>query len=140
MNKLKPLLALPILGLLTIAYACSDVSELAQVNETEEAVADLDNEAEPYALEYLDPTSSNSSTMYEEREVDLSPVIEIIEGETLRLKSIFSERELQEYIDNTIERSSASKKYYVTTPSGKKLRVKLSETEVIEQPIPDKGN
>jgi len=140
MNKLKPLLALPILGLLTIAYACSDVSELAQVNETEEAVADLDNKAEPYALEYLDPTSSNSSTMYEEREVDLSPVIEIIEGETLRLKSIFSERELQEYIDNTIERSSASKKYYVTTPSGKKLRVKLSETEVIEQPIPDKGN
>ena len=140
MNKLKPLLALPILGLLTIAYACTDVGELAQVNETEEAVANLDNEAEPYILEYFDPTSSNSSTMYEEGEVDLSPVIEIIEGETLRLKSIFSERKLQEYIDNTIEGSKSSKKYYVTTPSGKKLRVKLSETEVIEQPVPDKGN
>ena len=42
MNKLKPLLALPILGLLVIAYACTDVAEPVLVDEIEEVVVDLD--------------------------------------------------------------------------------------------------
>jgi beta-lactamase regulating signal transducer with metallopeptidase domain len=36
MNKLKPLLALPILGVLFIAYACTDIAEPALVDEIQE--------------------------------------------------------------------------------------------------------
>jgi bla regulator protein BlaR1 len=42
MNKLKPLLALPILGLLLIAYACTDIEEPMIVEEIQEIPVDLD--------------------------------------------------------------------------------------------------
>lgn len=93
MNKLKLLLALPILGFLFIAYACTDVIEpTALKDEIEEVVVDLDVQTEPYLIEfeYLDSVRTlNNGILFEEVEV---PIEFVGVRNTFRLPS---ENELQ---------------------------------------------
>ncbi len=93
MNKLKPLLALPILGLLFIAYACTDVIEPVLEDELEEVVIDLDVQTEPYLMEYLDSTlASGNEIIFEEQEIEVP--VEVIEVKTVKgelIESIESE-------------------------------------------------
>jgi hypothetical protein len=64
MNKLKPLLALPILGLLLIAYACSDVAEPSLVDEFEEIAVDLNVKSETITEEVLDTVQTTKNVKF----------------------------------------------------------------------------
>jgi bla regulator protein BlaR1 len=80
MNKLKPLLALPILGVLFIAYACTDIAEPELINEhgeVEEILIDLIVEESPYLEAHIDSArTSDNEIIFEEVEVPL----EVVEG------------------------------------------------------------
>uniref|UniRef100_UPI004047E4AD M56 family metallopeptidase n=2 Tax=Roseivirga sp. TaxID=1964215 RepID=UPI004047E4AD len=64
MNKLKPLLALPILGTLLIAYACTDVAEPSLVDEFEEIAVDLNAKSETITEEVLDTVRTTKNVKF----------------------------------------------------------------------------
>jgi bla regulator protein BlaR1 len=64
MNKLKPLLALPILGLLLIAYACTDIAEPELVDEFEEIAVDLNVKSETITEEVLDTVQTTKNVKF----------------------------------------------------------------------------
>ena len=80
MNKLKPLFALPILGVLLIAYACTDIAEPELINEpgeVEEILIDLIVEESPYLEAPIETArTSDNEIIFEEIEVPL----EVVEG------------------------------------------------------------
>ncbi|WP_323757275.1 M56 family metallopeptidase [Roseivirga sp.] len=87
MNKLKPLLALPILGLLFIAYACTDVVEPVLVDEIEEVVIDLDVQIDSSYQPHLD-----SARIFEGQEINLDVTIE--PEQVFEVRSVKSEFKL----------------------------------------------
>ena len=109
MNKLKPLLALPILGLLFIAYACTDAIEPVLEDELEEVVIDLDVQTEPYLIEYLDSTlASGNEIIFEEQEIEVP--VEVIEVKTVKGELIESiESEWQTLKDHPSVKSTFTK-------------------------------
>lgn len=64
MNKLKPLLALPILGALLIAYACTDVAEPALVDEFKEIADDLNVKSETITEELMDTVKTSKNVKF----------------------------------------------------------------------------
>ncbi|WP_339606638.1 M56 family metallopeptidase [uncultured Roseivirga sp.] len=109
MNRLKPLLALPILGLLFIAYACTDVVEPVLEDELEEVVIDLDVQTEPYLIEYLDSAlASGNEIIFEEQEIEVP--VEVIEVKTVKGELIESiESEWQTLKDHPSVKSTFTK-------------------------------
>ncbi|PIQ48768.1 MAG: hypothetical protein COW03_08460 [Cytophagales bacterium CG12_big_fil_rev_8_21_14_0_65_40_12] len=64
MNKLKPLLALPILGTLLIAYACTDVAEPALVDEFKEIAVDLNVKSETITEDVMDTVNTSKNVKF----------------------------------------------------------------------------
>ncbi|KYG76477.1 M56 family metallopeptidase [Roseivirga echinicomitans] len=122
MNKLKPLLALPILGLLFIAYACTDVVEPVLVDEIEEVVLDLDVKTEPYLIEYLDSTRTSDNEIIFENEIEVPLEVVEIRSRLIQLHEIGKK---QQTVDG----------YEVV----ERLNVPIEITEITEQPMKVKG-
>jgi bla regulator protein BlaR1 len=99
MNKLKPLLALPILGLLFIAYACTDVAEPILVDEIQEAVVDLDTEVRPRVIEAFGPVHILDNEIIFEEEIKVP--LNVIETETIKAR--FRLKEGPNNVKKTVE-------------------------------------
>jgi bla regulator protein BlaR1 len=85
MNKLKPLLALPILGLLLIAYACTDIAEPELVDEFEEIAVDLNVKSETITEEVLDTVQTTKNVkFYFYNQIPRPEVLEVKLSGTLR--------------------------------------------------------
>ncbi|KYG80638.1 beta-lactamase regulating signal transducer with metallopeptidase domain [Roseivirga ehrenbergii] len=138
MNKLKPLLALPILGLLFIAYACTDAIEPVLEDELEEVLIDVEVEVEPYLIEYLDSARTSGNEIIFENEIEVP--VEIIEVKTV--KSAFRLPVLDDKEWTTIEGKNTRRLNTgtVTTFEGDKVVESfnlpmITITEIVEQPV-----
>ncbi|KYG85053.1 hypothetical protein AWW67_17600 [Roseivirga seohaensis] len=108
MNKLKPLLALPILGLLVIAYACTDVVEPVLEDELEEVLIDVEVEVEPYLIEYLDSTRTSDNEIIFENEIEVP--VEVVEVKSVKRNfKLPTETELQTLKDHPLVKSTFTK-------------------------------
>lgn len=108
MNKLKPLLALPILGLLFIAYACTDAAEPVLEDELEEVLIDVEVEVEPYLIEYLDSTRTSNNEIIFENEIEVP--VEVVEVKSVKRNfKLPTETELQTLKDHPLVKSTFTK-------------------------------
>jgi len=108
MNKLKPLLALPILGLLFIAYACTDAVEPVLEDELEEVLIDVEVEVEPYLIEYLDSTRTSDNEIIFENEIEVP--VEVVEVKSVKRNfKLPTETELQTLKDHPLVKSTFTK-------------------------------
>ena len=128
MNKLKPLLALPILGLLFIAYACTDVVEPVLVDEVEEVVVDLDTEVMPYLIEYLDSTRiSGNEIIFEELELP----VEVVEGYNVKvIRNVY--RKMEEKDLKALKENPSVKSTF--TKEGIEI-LEIPDNLIIEKPV-----
>ncbi|KOF03523.1 hypothetical protein OB69_06490 [Roseivirga seohaensis subsp. aquiponti] len=107
MNKLKPLLALPILGLLFIAYACTDVVEPVLEDELEEVLIDVEVEVEPF-IEYLDSTRTSDNEIIFENEIEVP--VEVVEVKSVKRNfKLPTETERQTLKDHPLVKSTFTK-------------------------------
>ncbi len=108
MNKLKPLLALPILGLLFIAYACTDVVEPVLEDELEEVLIDVEVEVEPYLIEYLDSARTSDNEIIFENEIEVP--VEVVEVKSVKRNfKLPTETERQTLKDHPLVKSTFTK-------------------------------
>jgi bla regulator protein BlaR1 len=90
---------LPILGLLFIAYACTDVAEPILVDEIQEAVVDLDTEVRPRVIEAFGPVHILDNEIIFEEEIKVP--LNVIETETIKAR--FRLKEGPNNVKKTVE-------------------------------------